>query len=167
MADVKVADVRDLAAVTAAITPVICSKQYGHEKILAEAIASACLYTLPPEPATPRIDVDNIRTARLLGGSVDQTKMMAGMVLMNLPQNNVLHVENAKVLVLTCGLEASSSETKGTVLIENASQLLEFTKNEEEAFGNEIAAIAQASAMASVSAQLTPSVTVPISGTFR
>lgn len=143
MADVKVADVRDLAAVTAAITPVICSKQYGHEKILAEAIASACLYTLPPEPATPRIDVDNIRTARLLGGSVDQTKMMAGMVLMNLPQNNVLHVENAKVLVLTCGLEASSSETKGTVLIENASQLLEFTKNEEEAFGNEIAAIAR------------------------
>lgn len=86
MADVKVADVRDLAAVTAAIMPVICSKQYGHEKILAEAIASACLYTLPPEPATPRIDVDNIRTARLLGGSVDQTKMMAGMVLMNLPQ---------------------------------------------------------------------------------
>ena len=143
LADVKVPDVRDLAAVTAAITPVVCAKQYGHEKILAEAIASASLYTLAPEPAKPRIDVDNIRTVRLLGGSVDQTKMMPGMVLMNLPQNNVLHVEHAKVLVLTCGLEASSSETKGTVLIENAAQLLEFTRNEEEAFGNEIEAIAK------------------------
>ena len=102
LADVKVPDVRDLAAVTAAITPVVCAKQYGHEKILAEAIASASLYTLAPEPAKPRIDVDNIRTVRLLGGSVDQTKMMPGMVLMNLPQNNVLHVEHAKVLVLTC-----------------------------------------------------------------
>ena len=55
---------------------------------------------------------------------MDQTHMMPGMVLMNLPQNNVLHVENAKVLVLNCGLEASSSETKGTVLIQSAEELL-------------------------------------------
>ena len=69
--------------------------------------------------------------------------MMPGMVLMNLPQNNVLHVENAKVLVLNCGLEASSSETKGTVLIQSAEELLTFTRNEEEAFGKEIEAIAK------------------------
>ena len=69
--------------------------------------------------------------------------MMPGMVLMNLPQNNVLHVEKAKVLVLNCGLEASSSETKGTVLIQSAEELLTFTRNEEEAFGKEIEAIAK------------------------
>lgn len=137
------ADVRDVEAMTSAITPVICSKQYGHESVLAEAIAKACLYTLSPDAEKPRIDVDNIRTARLLGGSVDQTKMMPGMVLMNLPQNNVLHVEKAKVLVLNCGLEASSSETKGTVLIKSAEELLTFTRNEEEAFGKEIEAIAK------------------------
>ena len=74
---------------------------------------------------------------------MDQTHMMPGMVLMNLPQNNVLHVENAKVLVLNCGLEASSSETKGTVLIQSAEELLTFTRNEEEAFGKEIEAIAK------------------------
>ena len=69
--------------------------------------------------------------------------MMSGMVLMNMPNNNVLHVNNAKVLVLNCGLEASSSETKGTVLIKSAEELLSFTKNEEEAFGREIEAIAR------------------------
>ena len=133
----------DEDAVTSAIMPVVCAKQYGHEQVLAREIAKACLYTLPKTPSDPKIDVDNIRTARLLGGSVDQSRMMAGMVLMNLPQNNVLHVTNAKVLVLTCGLEASSSETKGTVLIKSAEELLKFTRNEEEAFGNEIEAIAK------------------------
>lgn len=143
LADAQIANVYDVDAVTAAIKPVICSKQYGHEDVLARAIAEACIYTLPADASKPRIDVDNIRTARLLGGSVDQTHMMPGMVLMNLPQNNVLHVENAKVLVLNCGLEASSSETKGTVLIQSAEELLTFTRNEEEAFGKEIEAIAK------------------------
>ena len=62
-------------------------------------------YTFPPEVENPRIDVDNIRTVRLLGSSVSHTHMMSGMVLMNMPNNNVLHVSNAKVLVLNCGLE--------------------------------------------------------------
>ena len=143
LATVKVANIRDEDSLTSALTPVVSSKQYGHEDVLARSIAQACIYTLPAEPAEPKIDVDNIRTARLLGGSIDQSSMMPGMVLMNMPQNNVLHVENAKVIVLTCGLEASSTETKGTVLIKSAEDLLQFTRNEEAAFGNEIEAIAK------------------------
>ena len=122
-----------MSSVSSAILPVICAKQYGYEDVLARAIAEACLYTLPPAPATPKLDVDNIRTARLLGGSIAQTHMMPGMVLQNLPQNDVLHVQQAKVLVLTCGLEASSSETKGTVLLQSAQELLQFTRSEEAA----------------------------------
>ena len=133
-----VSDLRDVSSVSSAILPVICAKQYGYEDVLARAIAEACLYTLPPAPATPKLDVDNIRTARLLGGSIAQTHMMPGMVLQNLPQNDVLHVQQAKVLVLTCGLEASSSETKGTVLLQSAQELLQFTRSEEAAFGDEI-----------------------------
>ena len=136
-------DLRDVDSVTSAILPVICSKQYGYEDVLARAIAEACIYTLLPAPAAPKLDVDNVRTVRLLGGSIAQTHMMAGMVLMNLPQNDVLHVKDAKVLVLTCGLEASSSETKGTVLIQSANELLHFTRGEETAFGDEIEAIAR------------------------
>ena len=132
-----------MSVVSRAILPVVCAKQYGYEDVLARAIAEACLYTLPPAPATPRLDVDNVRTVRLLGGSVAQTHMMPGMVLMNLPQNEVLHVSPAKVLVLTCGLEASSSETKGTVLLQSAQELLQFTRGEEAAFGDEIEAIAK------------------------
>ena len=138
-----VSDLRDVSCVSSAILPVICAKQYGYEDVLSRAIAEACLYTLPPAPAKPKLDVDNIRTARLLGGSIAQTHMMPGMVLPNLPQNDVLHVAHAKALVLTCGLEASSSESKGTVLIQSAQELLQFTRGEEAAFGDEIEAIAK------------------------
>ena len=37
----------DEDAVTSAIMPVVCAKQYGHEQVLAREIAKACLYTLP------------------------------------------------------------------------------------------------------------------------
>ena len=45
--------------------------------------------------------------------------------------------------MLACGLEASSSETKGTVLIHNADELINFSKNEEIDFCNEIESIAK------------------------
>ena len=138
-----VSDLRDVSCVSSAILPVICAKQYGYEDVLARAIAEACLYTLPAAPATPKLDVDNVRTARLLGGSIAQTHMMPGMVLQHRPQNAGRHAQHAKVLVLTCGLEASSSETKGTVLLQSAQELLQFTRSEEAAFGDEIEAIAK------------------------
>ena len=141
LATIKVADLRDVDAVASAILPVVCAKQYGHEEVLSRAIAEACLYTFPAAPAAPKLDMDNLRTVRLLGGSIDQSRMMGGMVLPNLPVNDVLHVSPARVLVLTCGLEASSSETKGTVLIRSAEELTRFTRGEEQAFGDEIAAI--------------------------
>ena len=112
LATTTVSDLRDVDSVTSAILPVICSKQYGYEDVLARAIAEACIYTLLPAPAAPKLDVDNVRTVRLLGGSIAQTHMMAGMVLMNLPQNDVLHVKDAKVLVLTCGLETNSCTSR-------------------------------------------------------
>ncbi|KAK8823910.1 hypothetical protein WA538_001198 [Blastocystis sp. DL] len=142
LATIKVADMRDVDAVTSALLPVVAAKQYGHEDVLARAIAEACLYTFSEAPAAPKLDVDNIRTVRLLGGSIDQSRMMGGMVLPNLPANDVLHVSPARVLILTCGLEASSSETKGTVLIRSAEELTRFTRGEEQSFGDEIAAIA-------------------------
>ena len=142
LATIKVADMRDVDAVTSALLLVVAAKQYGHEDVLARAIAEACLYTFSEAPAAPKLDVDNIRTVRLLGGSIDQSRMMGGMVLPNLPANDVLHVSPARVLILTCGLEASSSETKGTVLIRSAEELTRFTRGEEQSFGDEIAAIA-------------------------
>jgi len=38
----------------------------------------------------------------------------------------------AKVAVYTCGLDISQTETKGTVLLKKADELLDFTRGEEK-----------------------------------
>jgi T-complex protein 1 subunit theta len=38
----------------------------------------------------------------------------------------------AKVAVFTCGLDIAQTETKGTVLIKNADEMLNFTTGEEK-----------------------------------
>jgi T-complex protein 1 subunit theta len=39
---------------------------------------------------------------------------------------------NAKVAVYTCGIDISQTETKGTVLLKNAEEMLNFTTGEED-----------------------------------
>lgn len=41
-------------------------------------------------------------------------------------------VRGAKVAVFTCGLDIAQTETKGTVLIKNAEEMLNFTHGEEQ-----------------------------------
>jgi T-complex protein 1 subunit theta len=47
-------------------------------------------------------------------------------------EGTIKRAEKAKVTVFGCGLEASSTETKGTVLIRNAEDLMSYNKGEEK-----------------------------------
>lgn len=44
----------------------------------------------------------------------------------------VKKAKRAKVAVFTCGLDIAQTETKGTVLIKNADEMLNFTTGEEK-----------------------------------
>lgn len=44
----------------------------------------------------------------------------------------VKKARNAKVAVYTCGIDISQTETKGTVLLRNAEEMLNFTTGEEK-----------------------------------
>ena len=44
----------------------------------------------------------------------------------------VTKVKKAKVAVFTCGLDIAQTETKGTVLLKNAEEMLNFTSGEEK-----------------------------------
>ena len=45
---------------------------------------------------------------------------------------HIKKVKKAKVAVFTCGLGLSQTETKGTVLIKNKDEMLNFTTGEEK-----------------------------------
>jgi T-complex protein 1 subunit theta len=48
------------------------------------------------------------------------------------PTGIVKKAAKAKVAVYTCGLDIAQTETKGTVLLKKAEELLDFTRGEEK-----------------------------------
>jgi chaperonin GroEL (HSP60 family) len=125
----------------------LSSKVQGLEEIVAPLVAEACRSVMPEN--TFNFNVDNVRTVKLLGGSLQQSEVVRGIVINHPPvgtarrasvRGHLCHVfatghsaavANAKVAVFTCALETSATETKGTVLIESAEELLNYNEGEE------------------------------------
>ncbi|KXS95858.1 hypothetical protein AC578_7881 [Pseudocercospora eumusae] len=132
----KVEDIRDQAELAKAIKTVVAAKQSGSEEILANMVAEAVLAVLPKNPYN--FNVDNVRVVKIMGGSLEQSKVVKGMVFGREPDGTVKKATKAKVGVFSCPIDISQTETKGTVLIKDAKQLLNFTKGEEAQIENTI-----------------------------
>ena len=92
-------------------------------------VAEAVLAVLPKNPSN--FNVDNIRVVKIMGGSLDQSKVVKGMVFGREPDGSIKKASKAKVGVFSCPIDISQTETKGTVLLHNAKEMLNFTKGEE------------------------------------
>ena len=92
-------------------------------------VAEAVLTVLPKQPQN--FNVDNIRVVKIMGGSLEQSRVVKGMVFGRPPDSTTKRAKNAKVGVFSCPIDISQTETKGTVLIHNAKEMLDFTKGEE------------------------------------
>lgn len=77
-------------------------------------------------------NVDSVRVVKIMGGSLSQSRVVKGMVFGRQPEGSVTRVKNAKVGVFTCGIDIAQTETKGTVLLKNSEELLNFSRGEEE-----------------------------------
>lgn len=128
----QVDQVKDLTSqkeLAKALRTVIGSKQTGNQEFLADMVAEAVLSVLPKNSAN--FNVDNVRVVKIMGGSLEQSKVVRGMVFGRVPEGNVRKAVKAKVGVFTCPIDISQTETKGTVLLKNAQEMLDFTKGEE------------------------------------
>ena len=125
----EVKDIRSHKELSKAIRTVVASKQSGSEDILANMVAEAVLAVLPKNPVN--FNVDNIRVVKIMGGSLEQSKVVKGMVFSREPDGSVKKAKKARVGVFSCPIDISQTETKGTVLLHNAKEMLDFTKGEE------------------------------------
>lgn len=126
----KVENMRDQEDLSKAIRTVVASKQNGNEDFLADLVAEAVLAVLPKNPAG--FNVDNIRVVKIMGGALEQSRVVKGMVFPKEPDGAVKKAQKAKVGVYSCPLDLSQTETKGTVLLHNAKEMMDFTKGEED-----------------------------------
>ncbi|KHJ83174.1 TCP-1/Cpn60 chaperonin family protein, partial [Oesophagostomum dentatum] len=118
----------------------ITSKQYDNEDVIAELVAKACVQTVPKN--SYNFNVDNIRICKILGSGVSTSMVMNGMVFKRGAEGEIKHVNNARIAVFTCPFDLTQTETKGTVLIENAEELMGFAKGEENEVESQVKGLA-------------------------
>eukprot|EP01134_Creolimax_fragrantissima_P003683 CFRG3683T1 len=138
----EVKDPRDATEMAMILETVLASKQYGYEHMLAKIVAEACVQILPKN--VKNFNVDNIRVVKIPGASVQDTTYVKGMVIRRSPEGMVTNVANAKIAVFSCPLDAGKTETKGTVLLQNAEELLKFSGEEENRLEQIVSEIAAA-----------------------
>lgn len=135
----EIKDCKDIEAVVHAIKPAIMSKQYGHEEFIASLVAKACVAILPEKTT---FNVDNVRICKILGAGLLQSEVLSGMVFKREVEGDITSVNKAKVAVYSCPIDITQTETKGTVLIKSANELLDFSKGEESLLEKQIKDIA-------------------------
>ncbi|KAK5143487.1 T-complex protein 1 subunit theta [Rachicladosporium monterosium] len=132
----SIGDIRSQSELAKALRTVIAAKQNGSEQLLADMVAEAVLAVLPKNPYN--FNVDNIRVVKIMGGSLEQSKVVRGMVFGREPDGTVKKAVKAKVGVFNCPIDISQTETKGTVLLKSSKELFDFTKGEEHQMENTI-----------------------------
>ncbi|KAI0562488.1 TCP-1/cpn60 chaperonin [Gracilaria domingensis] len=138
----KVPNIKDVDAVSTAMSPALASKHYGLESILARLVTKACVSVLPAN--INMFSVENVRVAKVLGGSVSDSAVVNGAVLLRDAEGTITKVKNARVAIYTCDFEASQSETKGTVLLKSAKEFTNYNKSEELMLESKIKSISEA-----------------------
>ena len=133
-----------MAQLAIPLKSVIASKQYGFEDFLAPLVAEACIAVMPE--GRNAVNVDNVRVCKIVGCTMSDSQVVKGVVVERDSLGSVKHVENAKVAVFGCGIEAGSTETKGNVVLKNATDLRNYTEGEEKSMEDAIAAIAASGA---------------------
>lgn len=135
----KIKDYKNVDEVARGIRAAVMSKQFGNEDFLAQLIAKACISILPEKSS---FNVDNVRVCKILGAGVYKSEVVQGMVFKRQIESNVTKATSAKVAVYTCPIDSVQTETKGTVLINTAEELMNFSRGEETLLEKQIKAIA-------------------------
>lgn len=139
----KVKDMSD-AELTKVVRAAIGSKQYGQEDFLSELVVKAAQAIMPKNPSN--FNVDSVRVVKILGGSVYDSTVIKGMVFGREPEGIITKAAKAKIAIFSCGIDVQITETKGTVLIKNAQEMLNFSKDEEKGLETAIKEIADSGA---------------------
>lgn len=126
----RVDDPRNAVEVAEAIKATISSKIPNYADFFSNLVTKACINSLP-DTAT-NFDIDNIRVVHILGSSVDDSTFLSGFLVKRCAEGNVDRMIKPRIAVYSCPLDTMQAETKGTVLIQNATELINYSKGEED-----------------------------------
>ena len=135
-------DARDRDSLVRVVGPVLSAKQYGSEDVLAPLVVDACLRTMGSKSSAPSVNPDSVRVSKILGSNVAESRVIRGFVALRGSESTVTSATDAKITIFGCGIEASGTEAKGTVLMKSADDLKGYNKSEEKKMEEIIKSIA-------------------------
>lgn len=127
----KVENLFDSNELLKIIKAVVSSKQSGLESIISKLIIDAVKLVLNPNNPNS-FNIDSIRVVKIMGSSLSNSEVVKGMVFPRQPEGSIKNIsEKSKVVVFSCPIDISTTETSSTVLLHNAEEMLNFSKDEE------------------------------------
>lgn len=141
----ELTDVKDHAQVKKAVMTCVTAKQMDLAPQLTELITTAIVQvtrSLADSNAgvqkkgieeSKKFELDNVRTSKIPGGSLSKSFVVDGMVVPRNTMGITKEATKTKVAVYGGGIDHQQTEAKGTVLIRNAAELMNFSKGEESA----------------------------------
>jgi len=136
-------DYRNATEAAKGIRTAIQSKQYGNEDLLAGLVTKACISILPEQTT---FNVDNVRVCKVLGSGLTRSEVVQGMVFKRQVEGEITSVKDAKIAIYSCAIDVIQTETKGTVLIKTADELMNFSRGEETLLEAQIKSVADTGA---------------------
>ena len=138
------------AGMISVVRPVVAAKQRGSEDVLAPLVAEACLAAMGGSRrggsggGRPSVSPEAVRVVKILGSDVSRSRVVRGFVALRGSESAVSAVTGARVAVFGCGIEASGTEAKGTVMMKTADDLLGYNRSEEDKMEEIIKSLADA-----------------------
>ncbi|KAJ8975256.1 hypothetical protein NQ317_012472 [Molorchus minor] len=129
----KIKDCRNMNEAIKGIRTSIMAKQYGNEDFLAELVTKACISILPQ---VTTFNVDNVRVCKVLGGGLFNSQVVQGMVFKRHVAGDITKAVKAKIALYSCAVDIMQTETKGTVLIKTAAELMNFSRAKKISWNN-------------------------------
>jgi T-complex protein 1 subunit theta len=124
------------SAIKQAVWSAIAAKQYGYEDLLSGLVAKACALVMPQNPNN--FVVESVRVSKIHGGSLQQSEVVRGMIINKDAAGTVKYQTNAKIALFNESVDSKDTETKGTVRLSSASELLNYNYSEEQFMENVI-----------------------------
>lgn len=125
-----VGDVKTDPLVVEVMTAALASKLPNNYEFFAQLLTKACRSIL--QESGKKFNPDNIRIIKLLGGNVEKSAIVEGFVLARGPETDRQEeVVKAKIACFNCPFDPQGGETKGTVLITKAEDLIKYSATEE------------------------------------
>jgi len=126
----RVSDPTKQDEVIKALRSSVGSKLQDYTDFIGKLVAESCITVLPTDHT--KFDLEYVRVAKILGGSVFDSFVMHGLVITRNAEGSITKMTNPKIAVYGAALDPQQGDTKGTILIKNATELKNYTKSEEE-----------------------------------